>query len=215
MAITRDAISGIRISGPSPQTMSFTCSGTNRYLVVWALDDSGDFITGYTYAGVSMTQLGKVTVGSFELYAYGLANPATGTNNIVGTASTGSVYIMAVSYNGVAQSTTPNAVSTGSGSSNPLTTTLITTVPNCWTVLVSQSTGGTQVASTGTHFLQSDGGSNNRNNGLYDSNGAISSAGSTSMVITIGAQTGTVMVALAPFVAPVANGNFFLAAAAQ
>lgn len=212
MAITRDAISGVRIAGASPQTMPFTCSGTNRYLVVWALDDSGDFITGYTYAGAAMTQLGKVACSSFELYAYGLANPATGTNNIVGTGSTGNVYIMAVSYNGVAQVTTPNAITTvANNTGTPLTTTLTTTAANCWTVLISQSSSGNQVANAGCFFLQSDSGSNNRNNGLYDSNGPVVSAGSTSLALTTAGNTSTVMLALAPFVAT--HSGFFMAVA--
>lgn len=55
----------------------------------------------------------------------------------------------------------------------------------------------------------SDSGSNNRNNGLYDSNTSLSS-GSNSMLITTGGSTSTVMVALAPYVAPIINGSFLL-----
>lgn len=80
-------------SGVTSLTFAYDCgSASNRYLVVFVGDVSGDSVTGVTYNGVSMTQLGKANRGpsdttTLEGYIYGLHAPATGSNNVVITRS--------------------------------------------------------------------------------------------------------------------------------
>lgn len=76
-------------SGVTSLTFAYDCgSGSNRYLLVFVGDISGDSVTGVTYNGVAMTQLGKAARGpsnptTLEGYIYGLHAPATGSNNVV------------------------------------------------------------------------------------------------------------------------------------
>lgn len=102
MAIAFDASSGSKGAGSSTLTWSHTCSGSNRTLVVGCASKTDDYITGVTYNGVAMTQVDKTTGGGGGAeYMYILANPASGANNIVVTASV-SIDMMgsAVSYTG-------------------------------------------------------------------------------------------------------------------
>ena len=85
MAIAFDAASsGTPGSGFG---LSHTCTGTDRYLTVGVyLQGPSSVITSVTYAGVNMTQLGAVNISATRiLRLYGLANPASGANDIVGT----------------------------------------------------------------------------------------------------------------------------------
>src|SRR5882724_8240704 len=106
MAISFDvAVNGSFAS--TTLTWSHTCSGTNRYLVVLIRAGSADTLTGVTYNGVAMTPLKKILVntsGSVQdnFYVYGLANPASGANNIVASASTAVTILgLSASYKGV------------------------------------------------------------------------------------------------------------------
>jgi len=193
------------VSGSSSDSLAHTCSGSNRYLLVAMLDYVPN-VTGVTYAGVSMTEIDSGAVsGDVTIRLFGLANPASGSNNITVTASGSATFVYGgVSYTGVSQVTTPDnkTKSLLTSQSSPFTTTLSTVADNCWTMLFSRNPTANTTAGTGSTFRASDSGSDNRTVGFYDSNTNITPAGSTSMGVTFsGSSTiGTIMVSLAPYV---------------
>ena len=126
-------------------TYSYTCTGSNLGLfVVISNGTSVGTITGVTYNGVSMTQIGfqDNSGGSgVNTYMFYLSAPATGANNVVVTASvaTANIEVATISYTGVKQTGQPAAhngqdfghtsTSTGSQSVTP-------TDANSWVVWV-------------------------------------------------------------------------------
>ncbi len=130
MAITFDAATGNKVGSGTTNTWSHTVgSGSNRILIVSV--DTGLSISGVTYGGVALTQLGIVNYNSNNehLSLWYLLNPTSGTANVVVTAS-GTTFIIGVSasYSGVAQSSTfgtlaSNSGTTGTASSNTVATT--------------------------------------------------------------------------------------------
>lgn len=142
-------------AGVTSLTRSFAISGTNRYLVVGILDVSGDNATSCTYAGVSMTQLGKVAaLTSRYIYFYGLANPTTGTNDIVYTrGSTTSVCgFGAVNLTGATQTTSPIDASNTANSTGTSIGISLTTVADNTAVLVMA--GGQDPMSASTNLTE-------------------------------------------------------------
>lgn len=187
MAIAIDATSTGSASATSV-TVSHTCTGSDRILLVgvWAQINS-DVVTGVTYAGTAMTLVNSVINASTEaVYLFILVNPASGANNIV-MSKTGIDlgYVLGVSYTGAKQSAQPDASVTGSAASaTSLTTTLTTVADNSWTILMMKANNGTNDPGTGT-TLRLDG-PNNDQTGIYDSNAAITPAGSSSLQTTAG-----------------------------
>lgn len=193
-------------NGATSLTYAVTIAASNEYLVVGAVD-YGDYVTGMTYNGTSMTSLGSQAIvgGGGSVRAYGLANPSMGANNVVITKSTGSNFIPSVagSYSGAAQTGQPEATGTNTASSaSTLTVSATTLTDNAWMVLLGwNDNGGTMTASTGsTKRTQtpSYGGF-----ALFDSNAGISPAGSNSMTYTstfTGGQTGFAVVIKEPAV---------------
>lgn len=111
VAIQTSAFSTSAPSG-STITKALTVTGANELLFVVVMD-SGRTCTGVTYNGVSLTPI--VTYNDGYTYWLGyLANPSTGTNNIVATMSgTGTVGgISAVSMSGVKQTSPVNTYAT-------------------------------------------------------------------------------------------------------
>jgi hypothetical protein len=103
------SLTRVRAGSPTSLTWSHTVTGTNPYLfVVVGMDlAAADSVTGVTYNGVPMTQLGFLDYFIGYEYLYGLVGPATGTNNVVVSTSTDQANVKgsAVSYTGVNQST--------------------------------------------------------------------------------------------------------------
>jgi len=105
------------------ETVAFNAgTGANRVLIVqvdWR-DQTSD-ITGVTYNGVAMTSLcAKTANGDCAARMYGLANPASGLNNIVVTMGAGSInvdgQISAWSGDGTDQTTPFDTAVTANGS---------------------------------------------------------------------------------------------------
>lgn len=201
MSIAIDATSGGTSTGATSTTYSHTCTGNNRVLLV-SVGSGDNTVTGVTYNGVAMSLLGSraTGAGSSVVYLYGLIAPSTGANNVVISRS-GSLGVLngaSSSYTSVAQTGLPDAESDNQANTNSLATSLNTIADNCWTVLAGYASGGGNIAA-GT-------GSTSRNiqsttTGIFDSNGVIHPAGSTSMTITMtSGNTATVMVSIAPFV---------------
>lgn len=152
-------ISPYSASGVSSLTRSFTISGDNRYLLVGVLDVSGDSAISCTYGGVAMTQLAKVNaLTSRYIYLYGLANPTTGTNDIVYTrSSTTSVCgFGAVNLTGAKQTTSPvDATNTHNSTGTSATINLVTSTDNS-AVIVFGSGDSAYAASTNLTELCTD-----------------------------------------------------------
>lgn len=194
--------------GSGPLTFSYSVGvGTNRLLVVpVAADDVSDNITGVTYSGVAMTLAGKIApAGASQrwVYLFYLLNPASGANNVVVSTSGTVVLAGAADYTGVKQSAQPDATTTNGGTAiTSITGTLTTTADKCWTILCEQHTFDNLPAealsgATRRTFEASFGSWT-----LFDSNAAVTPAGSTSMVVTTHNSPGTaetiVMASFAP-----------------
>jgi hypothetical protein len=203
MAIAFDASTNGNFVSGTTRTFSHTCTGSDRILFVEAvINEATDKITGVTYSGVSMTRIATVNpTANRRLYLYYLIAPATGANNVVITASSSTaIGGNAASYTGVAQSGTIIDVSTtATDTTSPIATSLTTTIDNTWTILcTTQDTTTVFSASTGSTFRVQN--TTYADVSIFDSNGAITPAGSTTMTVTNGTMTtaGTIMAAFAP-----------------
>ncbi len=114
-------------SALTSHTFAFTCSGTNRILLVWFY--SWD-VTSCTYAWASLTQI-QTIASSVSLWY--LANPATGSNNIVASLSW-SAYLrmLPACYTWVAQTSPINTSNQSGGSSQNFTSVISSTIDKCW-----------------------------------------------------------------------------------
>lgn len=205
MAITYDASSSGGNTGTGTLTVSHTCTGNDRALVVSASAavPNGVAISGVTYAGVSMTLVDTIAIQSnVTQRMFYLLNPASGANDIVlsVTGANGSTAkrLAAASYTGVKQSAQPDATTkTGPATSSTITGTLTTVADSCW--LVASGHGNTSVgAGTGTTQRAAQ----DSITGVFDSNGAKSPAGSYSLQVTNGGADngGIIVLSFAPTV---------------
>ena len=101
---------GVGLSSVSPATsltFAYSTSGSNRYLTVSVIIDSSSTVTGVTYNGVAMTNLVSIrNTGGHIVYIWGLVAPATGSNNVVVTASSSTtIGAGAIAFTGVNQTT--------------------------------------------------------------------------------------------------------------
>ncbi len=183
-----------------PITVTSTAN-TYCWVYTYSAAGSGDNVTGATINGLSTTLAGKN--GNSTQYNFGrlwyLAGVASGTHDIVVNAS-GSTNMgsSASCYAGVAQSA-PEATTTNQGLAvGSLTTTLTTITNNDWTVMVAVNNVGTWGAGAGTRMLV---GSSSDYGASFDSNGAITPAGSTSLIAdpTNSGNIATVMATMQPF----------------
>lgn len=204
MAITLDSVGATLTIGT---TRSHTISGSNTYLVVPIFESTTDTVTGVTYNGVAMTLLAPTVKGGsiWNSSLWGLANPTTGTNNVIVSRSGGStINVGSISYNGVDGTSSVNATATDTqGSVTSITATLTTTVDDCW--LVANFAGISNLAaSTGSTFRESFSGTDSSSaTNTYDSGATIGTAGSKSMTVTrgTGPSSNSFIIALAPFTA--------------
>lgn len=169
----------------SPQTYSHTCTGTDRILFVSVFSQTS--VTSVTYAGVPMTELGNTSYSSptGKSYLFMLVNPASGANNVVVTHSGSYHASVAVSYTGAKQSGQPDAAAdtdtSGASTAASITTTVTTVADDSWTVMATACEGNALTASTGAYLRQTG---SNVAVAMFDSNGAITPAGSYSMTVS-------------------------------
>ena|SRR3990167_1611854 len=112
MAIAIDATSQGEVASGTSLTVSHTCSGADRLLLVAVSEffSPTPALSTATYAGVAMTRVGTILFGSVNAERatlFSLAAPATGANNIVVTAGQAATEIVlaATSWTGVDQTT--------------------------------------------------------------------------------------------------------------
>lgn len=187
MAIAFDAAVDGGFGGFTPLVFSHTCSGSNRILHVGAANDTGDFITGVTYNGVSMTLIAKVQIGSGVSwkYLYELINPASGAHSVSIGFSAGSPTGQAISHTGAQQSAQPDSFNTGSANNFSTQLDIATTVvaSNCWLVGCFDASNGGMTGEVGTTVRVDEGSGGYRL--LCDSNGVVGT-GSQQLGVNVG-----------------------------
>lgn len=213
MAIAFDTSSG-DYETDGTTVWSHTCTGSDRALLVgWYEFSSTATVTAVTYNGVSMTELGQVAADGTggKVYLYGLANPASGANNVSITHSgSKQCFASAASYTGVDQTTPfPDTATTGNNSGNTLTQSVTTSVNQSWLLLVGRSPSRTPTAGTGTNLVKLGTGSGDAG-WVLDTTSA-RSTGSNSLEWTVDPAQTTyrVMTSFAPAGAVSANTGFF------
>jgi uncharacterized repeat protein (TIGR01451 family) len=114
-------------------TSSFTVSAcTNQILIVIVQMPSNFGVTGATYGGTAMTEIGAFSVAGTDIHtrAFYLTNPAAGTANVVisGVNSWDPVWVHRYTYCGVNQTTPIGATATSTGTSGGPTFTRSTSI---------------------------------------------------------------------------------------
>ena len=190
---------GGAVTATSQTTAHTTGSGLGRCMIVIALGDAtSDLLTTATYNGVSMTLVDKQNAAPGSVYwqnMWSLANPASGANNVVVSASS-SIHIEThvATYSGVSAAGCPQVSAKGTSGADPHVATVTTTSPNNWTVEGINSSVGI-VASTNFTSRAADAAGTYR---LGDSNAAVP-AGSNSMNVTgAGGTKQHIIIGLAP-----------------
>jgi len=207
MAITLDATAqGTGVTDTS-LTWAHTCTGDNLALWVACGIPTADAITGVTYAGAAMSLVGTALLYSTRyIYLFYKAGPATGANNVVVSSSASHILRgVSASYTGVRQTGIPDANSTTQGSiaaGASITGTITTVADNCWTIMAGAMTGSplNAGASTTERVTAPEDGLS-----LFDSNAAITPAGSASLLAQNGdavpRDMGVIIASFAPFIA--------------
>jgi len=142
MAITLDSTSSGSGSGLTT-TWSHTCAAGSSLYVVGYLNQNADRIASVKYNGVAMTRVGiKLFTTGRAAFIYYLANPSTGTNNIVITATLpyfvffgGSMSLFGT--DGIIPSQTGFVDSTGVPPNTNIPTSITTSVDNSWLFMVA------------------------------------------------------------------------------
>jgi hypothetical protein len=201
-------------SGSSNSLTSSFAGGTGSnlidlYGIVGDAFGGHDDITSVKLNGTSATFVDKIVSGTTSpnrfVYLYVLVNPTSGTSNLV-VQCTNSHYILAgaVRYSGAKQSSQPDAhnPSLSSAASNSYASSLTTSANNAWVVCFAGGYDGGNMPGAGT-------GSTRRcfegafgTWGFFDSNSAITPAGSYSMTTTYTNVTNPIvhlMASIAPF----------------
>lgn len=139
-------------------TFAHTCTGSDRMLFVATANNTGANITGVTYNGVAMTQISTINNSApSKMYFWYLIAPASGSNNVVVTASgTCSIIAKSVSYTGVKQSGQPDATVTNWPTTTTSWSQSVTTVAdNCWIVMSWMWKNGSTVTAGANTFIRS------------------------------------------------------------
>lgn len=186
-AIAVDSTSGV--AGNTP-TQSHTCTGSNLVLNIFALGDVSDNLLSITYNLVACSPGTKIQNPTDRwIYAYILAGPATGANNIVAAGLT-FCELGAISYTGASQTGQPDSVNTVDQHSAPSTThTLTTTVVNTGSWIWGACYGPLSFVS-GTGTVR---GTTTNGAGMADSNGTVGT-GSQTITITTSNDAGVQVV---------------------
>jgi len=217
MAITRGNTTGIRGGTGTGTSITWAFNsgspGSNSYLVVgiFTFGQSTDTLTACTYAGTSMTKLATYggTIQGCALVYYGVANPTSGSNNVVITSS-GSLsnpdIIGHVFEDCSATQPNASATNTEGSSSGAFSTSPTSTVADTWGLLLTADGNGGITGSTVTSI---DGWTNDSGVQAWSSEATLGTAGVEALTVT-GANGGGrqgLAILLAPFVASARQNN--------
>lgn len=210
------AVDSKTIGTHNQASWSHTCTGSNLILFVFAENQpNGSPVTGVTYNGVAMTQIGSTlnSGGNSAANLWYLIAPATGTHTVTMSASGGfggNFEGVSASYTGVDQTTPINVSPNGSGTGTSATTSTTTTVDKCWAVYLVLPKGVDSTASTNSTLIAA---SFADHASAYDNSAVapITPAGSYSMSATLpSAVWQSVMAVFAPSATTPNNSGFFL-----
>lgn len=144
MAVAPDAVSSGGANASSHSYSHTVAAGEHRALYIGATTDanSGVTVSGVTYGGTSLTQIGTaVQSGAYRVTVFRLLAPATGTATIQVTLSASSASASgAISLAGVDQDDPDDTPVTGNGSSGTISQSVASAVGD----LVLQFIGGAQ-----------------------------------------------------------------------
>lgn len=135
MSIAFDATSNNSASSSGNVTWSHTCSGVNRYLLVYVVAGSGTPTA--TYNGTSMTLIDS-NAGVIG-YLFGLANPSSGVNTVSISSGVSILGGIALSYTGVAQTSSVDVFGNVSSNVTSQTKSLTSTVDKDWMIALGSS----------------------------------------------------------------------------
>ena len=168
----------------SPITWSHTCSTSDNRILFVATFSQGT-ISAVSYNSLALTKILDYDytspTGNGELWY--LIAPATGANTVSITHSGSYTVAVSGSYTGVNQTGFPDASDTqtsGAGDVTTLTSTVTTVADNCWLVAGTTNEGAALTAGSGAYLRQVG---SNAAVALFDSNSAITPAGSSSMTV--------------------------------
>jgi len=189
----------------SPCSTSFTVATGATIGVVGLLNGaSGWSPSSVTWGGVAMTQvatLSGLVDGNYKMFLYTINNPTSGASVTVtctsGTSS-GGIFMVAASYTG--SMGTSEASHTDTNVSTTITNTVTTLTNNAWTVGVAcnSTDGGGALPSANSGCTRRILGDNIL--ALFDSNAAITPAGSKSMVYNVtGNTSGGIIISIPVF----------------
>ncbi len=193
----------------SQGTTSWSHNSNGDFLLVGVNDTAGT-VSGVTYNGVAMTQIGTTfNYGAIGRYIqlWGLVAPASGSNTIAITGganqNAGAVSISGVNQTSVVAAATGFA--SNSTSASPSTVSVTTTVDNAYVVGFGYAISYTSIG-TGTTDISNIHDANNR---FIRSTSAITPAGASSVNMNMNGSLlgGLVGVGINP--APVTSGNMF------
>ena len=150
---------------------------------LWKATGAGDVVTGYTYNADALTQVNtsKNALANRRVYLYYRVAPDSGTNDAVITTSESITINGGINlYSGVAQSA-PAVSSTNEPSATATATiALVTDIDNSWVSMTCSTETDEPAAGTATTERYSDPGLF----GYYDTNGAVTPAGSRTLEAT-------------------------------
>lgn len=204
-------------SGTSLSTGSLTINTTNELLVCniyWGLNNNTN-LTSVTANGVSMTQHGTTQTttgqgGPGRQAVYYLYGATTGVVTASYALTTGSD-IACASYIGVKQTGFPDASGSNLVQSAITNTMSVTTVAdNTWTIMFTDTADITSAGTGSTVRVNLE---PNSNSGLWDSNGAITPAGSHSMTVTQNSASAFagMIISIEPYITPTSFATQILA----
>lgn len=216
MAIARDSTLGATTKVPSAgsSTQSFTNTAGKVVIVGITRRDSGDDVTGVTYAGAAMTQIVKrasTFVGNnYCEYIYAKDSAATGANNIVISTSgaANDMVISAASYTGMQLPVDNTSSGESIPGTSPVSLSVTPSAVGCWVLMHCGNIDGNLTASTGSTLI----GANASPNQMYDSNGSVTAGAGYNMQATFTGVRGWsgVIASFPPVPAPAGGGTLLM-----
>lgn len=178
------ATAGTLVPSGTTQTISHTTSGLNRAVIVYVRSNA-DTVTGATYAGVPMTFVAKQASGNNVVNGmqnlFYLPNAALGTNNVVISATGGSIDGYVASYTGVSSATFDNSATAFTTSATSQSISLTPIADSSWVFFGIENNQGANTAGGGTTFRINTGG---HAIVVGDNNTAVSPAAATTVSTT-------------------------------
>lgn len=202
MAIALDTTGNGKQAAGNTLTFTYTATGSNLGLLIGFFSATSDQAGTCSFNGTNIPQLAKVAQGGIGRWIYiygGLITAATGNIIINGNTSSDVIVADVASYTGVSAVTAGSALQTAAATTFAMTDT--TTNDNSWHAMFVRG-GGTMGAGANTVVRSTT--AADPDTALFDSNAAITPAGSHTLNATDGGVSiiwGGASAILSPFVA--------------